>query len=86
MSMQGVGKATIARITAERFGCKDEALLKLIEKLAASDIVIGKPAFFGADLPEHTYAISKACYTLEGTMDGKPFMLTLSGPAVEEFA
>lgn len=86
MGMAGAGKATIARITAERFGCKDEALLQLIEKLAAADIVVGKPEFFAADLPEHIYSISKACYSLRGTMDGKPFMLCLSGPAVDDFA
>lgn len=80
MSMAGAGKATIARITAERFGCKDEALLQLIEKLAAADIVIGKPAFCPKSNSNPDF------YELTGTMDGKDFRLVLSGPAVDDFA
>jgi hypothetical protein len=80
----GSGKATIARITAERFGCKDEALLQLIEKLAAADIVVnGKPEFC-AGSPE--FGDGKPRYILRGTMDAKPFLVTLTGPAVEDFA
>jgi hypothetical protein len=96
MSMVGAGKATIARITAERFGCKDEALLNLIEKLAAADIVIGKPQLFKSELhPQEPgvlraevpfYQLTGPAVFISGSMDGKPFMVTLTGPAVEDFA
>jgi hypothetical protein len=76
MTMIASGKATIARITAERFGCTDPATLLLIERLAASDIVVGPPVMLQGPEP---------FYTMSGTMDGKKFLLTLSGPAVAAF-
>jgi hypothetical protein len=70
------GRATIARITAERLGCKDPTLLKLIERLASSNIEMKEPEFSRDPEP---------FYFLSGTMDGKQFRITLSGPAVVDF-
>lgn len=78
--MTNLGRATIARITAQRLGCKDERVLKLIEKLASADLVVEEsPTFFGGQ------GVADPFCLIVGTMDGKRFELTLAGEAVKDF-
>ncbi|HEY1939473.1 MAG TPA: hypothetical protein VGJ33_16205 [Candidatus Angelobacter sp.] len=81
--MAATGKGAIARMTAQRFGCKDEKLLTLIENLASREIVVGTPVFTPAKTEGTTTLHSY--YVVRGTMDDKPFQLTLEGPAIDDF-
>lgn len=71
-TMQG----TIARMTAQRLGCKDEKVLKLIEFLAAARVEIDNSNF--ANEVEH-------CLVIVGKLDGKKFSLSLAGEAMKDF-
>ena len=70
-------RATIARITAQRLGCKDDRLLKLIERLATSDIAI-ESASFKTEVDGNFYVIA-------GKLDAKRFSLIIGGEAMADF-
>jgi hypothetical protein len=66
-----------ACIAASRLGVKDQMFLDLIDKLAKSEIKIGKPMFLPAGGVH-----AEPFFMLYGTMNGEKFDVCVSGPAV----
>jgi len=74
------GRAVIANITAKRLGCTDPTLLKIIERLACAKIEVQRPQY------SESNAAKEPLFFLAGSVDGKPFIVTISGEAIREFA